>query len=323
MSHLLRRFCLGCTAVLLGALFTGLALGPIPAWSQSAPFITTWETTSPDASITIPTNGGSGTPDYDFEIDWGDGTVEQISGNDPDPSHEYASAGTYEVEIIGSFPRIFLDAGFEGEGDQANADKLQSIDQWGSVQWQSMRGAFAGASNMTYAATDTPDLSGVTDMAQMFNEATSFNADISDWDVSGVTDMGGMFGGATSFNQDLNAWDVSSVENMSGLFVDATSFNGRIGTWDVSSATEMNIMFADAKSFNRDIGDWDVSNVTSMGGIFSGAESFNQDISDWDVSSVTGRGLNGAFAGATSFNQPLNSWNVSNLTMTSAVRAAR
>ncbi|WP_259058405.1 BspA family leucine-rich repeat surface protein [Salinibacter ruber] len=271
------------------------------------PFVTTWETTSPDSSITIPTDTSDSS--YDFVIDWGDGTTETYSGADPDPTHSYDQAGTYTVEIRGIFPRIYLDAGFQGEGDEANAKKLQSVERWGSIQWESMRLAFAGASNMVYNAPGAPDLSNVTDMSGMFNEATAFNADISNWDVSGVIDMAGMFGGATSFNQDLNAWDVSSVKDFGGMFVDATSFNGRIENWDVSNATEVNIMFSGAQSFNRDIGSWNVSSVTNMGGMFENATSFNQDIGRWDVSSVTD--MNGMFAGATAFNQNIGGWDVS------------
>jgi surface protein len=275
-------------------------------------FITTWETTSADESITIPTENSA--VDYNFEIDWGDGTVEQISGSDPDPSHTYNNTGNYQVVVSacgagGTFPRIFLDAGFEGSGDDENAEKLQAINQCGSIQWESMRGAFAGAENMTYEAPDTPDLSSVTDMAQMFNEAITFNGDIGGWDTSNVTDMGGLFGGASSFNQDLNDWDVSNVTNMAGMFVEASNFNGKVGKWVVSSATEMHIMFASASSFNQDIGGWNVSSVTTMGGMFGGATSFNQDISGWDVSNVTS--MDGMFSGAASFNQDLGSWNVS------------
>ena len=40
-------------------------------------------------------------------------------------------------------------------------------------------------------------MSNVTDMSNMFEEATSFDQPIGNWDVSSVTDMGNMFLGAT------------------------------------------------------------------------------------------------------------------------------
>ena len=62
------------------------------------------------------------------------------------------------------------------------------------------------------------DVSNVTDMSNMFKEATSFNQPIGNWDVSQVTDMSGMFGGSYDspqiFNQPLNNWDVSKVTNI-------------------------------------------------------------------------------------------------------------
>ena len=43
---------------------------------------------------------------------------------------------------------------------------------------------------------------------------------ISDWDTSKVTDMLEMFADASAFNQPLNNWDVSSVTDMSHMFID-------------------------------------------------------------------------------------------------------
>ena len=64
-----------------------------------------------------------------------------------------------------------------------------------------MYGAFGGAANMVYRATDTPDLSGVTNMTYMFTNAASFDGDLSDWNASSVTTMGDMFHDATSFQR--------------------------------------------------------------------------------------------------------------------------
>jgi len=47
---------------------------------------------------------------------------------------------------------------------------------------------------------------------------------IESWDVSGVTDMGNLFSGMSAFNRDLSKWDTSSVTNMQGMFHGASSF---------------------------------------------------------------------------------------------------
>ena len=264
------------------------------------PFITTWQTTVAGESITIPVGGATGI----YTIDWGDGNVNYgVSG---DQIHTYDDAGTYTVRISGDFARIYLN------GQQPNADKLQSIEQWGSVRWESMRSAFQGTSSMAYRATDTPDLSDVISMRYMFRSAASFNADLSAWGVSSVTDMRGMFYNAASFNADLSAWDVSSVTDMREMFYNAVSFNGDLSAWDVSSVTDMSHMFSSAASFNADLSAWDVSSVTDMSHMFSSAASFNADLSAWGVSSVTD--MSHMFRSAVSFNADLSAWGVSSVT---------
>ena len=52
----------------------------------------------------------------------------------------------------------------------------------------------------------------------LYNNKTTFNSDISNWDVSNVTNMFKMFSNAGSFNQDLSDWDLSSVTNMNHVF---------------------------------------------------------------------------------------------------------
>jgi surface protein len=151
------------------------------------------------------------------------------------------------------------------------------------------------------------DVSGVTDMYELFDDADSFNQDIGNWDVSGVTDMSYMFDDADSFNQDIGNWDVSGVTDMSYMFDDADSFNQDISNWDVSGVTDMQCMFCTTQ-FNQPIGNWNVASVTAMSDMFWDNPAFNQDISNWDVSSVTT--MQWMFDSAESFNQDISNWDV-------------
>ena len=76
-------------------------------------------------------------------------------------------------------------------------------------------------------------------MSYMFQNASSFNGDLSAWDVSSVTDISAMFQWATNFNGDLSAWDVSNVTNMSYMFNYARSFNGDFSEWQFNSSNAL------------------------------------------------------------------------------------
>jgi surface protein len=289
-------------------------------------FLTTWKVDADGQSITIGTNLDY---TYDFAINWGDGTLENLTTDKP--SHVYEVAGTYTVAIQGDFPALQME-----NSDVSSKAALVSIDNWGAIHWQSMHHAFYECGNMTYNATDIPNLSEVESMSGMFYSATSFNADLDEWDVSNVTDMSQLFYNANAFNGAIGSWDVSNVTDMSEMFFAAnifnqdignwdvgnvktlegmlgfTPFNQYIGNWNVSSVENMRGVFGMAANFNQNIGAWDVSNVTDMSAMFSGATSFNQNIGGWIVSNVTEMGY--MFFNAKSFNQDIGNWDVSNVT---------
>ena len=217
-------------------------------------FITTWETTTANESITIPTVGGG----YNYNVNWGDGTYSL--GQTGDATHTYATAGTHTVTISGDFPRIY----FNNEGDK---NKIKSIEQWGDIEWTNMRFSFYGCQNLTYNATDAPDLSGVTDMQGIFWEADGFTGDLSNWDVSNVTTLRYAFAGNPDFNGDITTWDVSNVDNLFGAFWFATGFNQDISGWNTSNVTDFQRTFRFASSFNQDLSGWDMTSairVTQM-----------------------------------------------------------
>ena len=115
-----------------------------------------------------------------------------------------------------------------------------------------------------FAPLATTCTSSVTDMANMFYQATSFNVRHRFVGREQRDDHADMFFEATSFNADIGSWDVSSVTTWIACSSEATAFNADIGSWDVSSVTNMGPCSYDATSFNADIGSWDVSSVTTM-----------------------------------------------------------
>ncbi|WP_353186178.1 BspA family leucine-rich repeat surface protein, partial [Parapedobacter lycopersici] len=261
------------------------------------PFITTWQTTTANETITIPVN--SDVTGYNYTVDWGDGNTS--TNQTGDATHSYGTTGTHTVSITGNFPAIRL-----GSYGIDVTDKLMSIEQWGDIAWSSMERAFSGARYMVLNATDVPDLSGVLSLSRMFMGAEAFNGNLSGWNVSGITDMSSMFYNAKAFNGNISNWDVSSVTNMRGMFWQASVFNQDIGGWDVGNVADMSFMFYQAPVFNQDLSSWDVSSVTTMNSMFFIALDFDQSLGSWDISNVTdmddmllATGLSSASYGAT------------------------
>jgi len=268
---------------------------------------------------------------YNFIIDWGDGTIESYT--DSDVSHTYATEGIYTVSVNG----LCEGFGFSQFGIENNEENLIDISQWADVKLHNGAYKFAECRYLTdFSATDMPDLSSITDISFMFYRAGSFNADISGWDISNITNMSYIFGDAQAFNQDISSWDTSNVTDMSAAFYGTNSFNQDISTWDTSKVTTMELMFGNALVFNQNISTWDTSAVSDMSFMFRNSSAFNQDLSAWDTSAVTdmswmferAAAFNGDISGwdtsavtnmgwmfleATVFNQPLSSWNTSNV----------
>jgi len=225
---------------------------------------------------------------YNYTVESPDGVIENeedATEADSDVVLEFEEPGVYTLEISGQIPHL----NYNGLNSSNDVNKIETINQWGDIEWKSFESAFAGADNLTLEADDNPDLSNVENMSEMFwgyGGEDTFNGNLSGWDTSNVKDMSLMFSGATSFNGDISDWDVSNVEDMTSMF-EFTDFNQDISDWETNNVTTMWSMFNGADSFNQDISDWETNNVTTMLTMFNDADSFNQDISSWCVESIS------------------------------------
>jgi surface protein len=206
------------------------------------------ETVAPGNTYAVlSTLGGS-----NFDIDWGDGTVETLGGGS---NHTYATPGVYTVGIKGQI------AGFSNPATGHEA-LITEVKKWGGVQIDSYKDMFRNRIGFTITATDQPLFPNNANVESMFFGA-NFTGDISFWNMSKVRNANYMFGGDAQFTSDISGWNMSNVTNFSFMFNGSTTFNQDISGWDTSSALNMDIMFYNATAFNQNISGWNVSNVNS------------------------------------------------------------
>lgn len=347
-------------------------------------FITIWQpgiTSNPTVNVIAPFQANSnqiwfpGTG-QNYTISWEEigfsqhnGTMTNVTSNGQvlidfgTPSKEDGLNTTYRVKVSngnGVFQQIKfashqvlppIDTILPVLQMHGSADKLLLIEQWGNIAWTSMVGAFANCQRLQLIATDSPNLSNVTNASLMFYRTNSFSGadsmqnwdtsniqnfsfmfaqqhigqtyspdsntfnppNLNNWDVSSATDLSYMFAARASLNQNLNSWNVSNVKNMAWMFALCYTFNQPLNSWNTSSLEDIHFMFFGNPVFNQPLNNWNTSNITNMSNTFAQCSSFNQPLSSWNVSNVTK--MNSLLAGASSFNQSLASWNLTSLSL--------
>lgn len=138
---------------------------------------------------------------------------------------EFEAGVEYKVTFDGEY-KIFRQS-YEGIAPSC----MRSIDHWGSET--GVIDASSGALNATNLVS-VPDSipTTVTNLNQFFQGATKFNdPSVSQWDVSNVTKMNSMFNNAKAFNQPLENWNVSKVTDVRSMFMGATLFSRDLSSW--------------------------------------------------------------------------------------------
>ncbi len=205
-------------------------------------FTTTWTVTAGDTTITIPTNTVDYT--YNYQVDWnGDGDFLDANETTPftgDATHDFGAAGTYTINIQGTFPAIY----FNNSGDK---DKITSVDRWGNMQWEGFASAFYGCTNLTILDTaGSPNLNNISSLENTFQSSgIGSSGNLNDWDVSGIEFFDFMFKDAVNFDQSLGNWDISGASSLdemfSGVTISTANYDDTLIGWATLSEGESQI----------------------------------------------------------------------------------
>ena len=216
---------------------------------------------------------------YDFNVDWGDNTNDDITAyNQSEVTHRYTTGGEYKITISGDCQKWE----FNSLGDCV---KMLDIENWGDLTINNPY-AFKGCKNMTCSATDSPTILGVT-LYGTFRDCFSFNGDLSAWDVSSIIIFSQMFFNCVSFNKSLNNWDTRSMQTMDYILYNCNQYNQDMDNWDTSRCTNMSTALMSCSNFNGNVSTWNTQFVTNMSQLFRSCYPINQDLSGWKIGAVT------------------------------------
>lgn len=201
---------------------------------QTPDYILEIETLADNEQFELPAqNNGT----YDAVVHWGDGTTSDITAfDDPDLIHTYATAGTYEIRVSGTYrsQRMYSSIG---------NNRLKRVKQLGEMNWNSLSEAFhifGSPKNLVSFSTGRTDING-GNLTSMFRA----NQNLVDVDLSGITNPTTLFRTfhvCTSLETiDLSHFDTSAVISMQETFGICNSLQDVIGieNWNIENVTNL------------------------------------------------------------------------------------
>ncbi len=246
------------------------------------------------------TDWGGNYENWEYRVDWGDGTAERLKGEDYNchnnsyPVHYYDTAQEYTIRILNPDKTVgleawnFVEASVDRAGGSSSwgsrtehsASELKDIERYGSGKMG--RGMFGYCDSITsLSAAGSPVLG--ENLDNMFRDAATFNQDLSSWEIGSVKYMRGMFRGAKAYNNggaSLSSWGikVGQVERMDDMFWGAEAFNQDLSSWDVESVKNMTYMFKGATAYTNggEKLNWTLSSeVVQKNGEYSGYAGYD------------------------------------------------
>ena len=226
-------------------------------------------------------------------IDWGDGTNENVTGNGW-KTHTYSDTAVHDVTITGTVIQIW-----HSVLPTTEYDALTRVVSWGSQALT--RIWFYGAANLTSVPTTLPAT--VTSLNETFKGCAAFNSSaVSNWDVSAVTDMTETFRECDVFNQPLN-WSAPFCNNFQRMVGSSPLFNQDVSF--VGNPSDASVLGIDCADFangctaftGQGVDEWGWEKITGIANLLLQCPAADVDLSACEPLICTNAANAFAFAG--------------------------
>lgn len=213
---------------------------------------------------------------YNVDVDWGDGTIETLSGSNTREDHTYSSSGEYII-VVTANSGTFSIGTFSASASLQNArDTLKYIQliQWGDYS-VTANYPLAGTDNLTsITATDTP----TTNNRSVFG-------------YSGLTDLpsnaGDYFSDSTTFAEQMRNMSAFTNTENTPVSISSTTNVSLSASYAFSSVNTLNVY---------------PSNVTSVSNISNAVRNLGNITNTTWLDWFTGLDFSGITNGSNAFN---------------------
>ena len=177
---------------------------------------------------------------YNFIIEWGDGTVEKCLTSSA-LTHVYPAAGIYKIKIHGyGNGRVFQRITFSSATD---ALKVIRVLSWGDIKWNNFSAMFGGCGNLIEIPHDRI-YAAATLYTSMFFNCSSLNTELTSLDTTCASTLAGLYRGCTKFNQPVTVLNTKNVNATNSMFRDCPEFKQDVSHFDIQSLTNAATMFS-------------------------------------------------------------------------------
>lgn len=198
-----------------------------------------------------------GYPD-DFTTYTGSGRVENVSGTLAREAIKNGDKKEFKRIMPDDTDKLFNE--FSEEISNVNEDETQSLSDFVCEWISSGRNTKRKRTDRDeYRPTDKSDL--IREIHKTISEE-GYNCDLNYIDVSGLTDLSDLFYYIPDFDGDISMWDTSNLVNARNMFFSSkyTGRNGDISDWDVKKLVFGGRMFYGSK-FDGDISAWELNSL--------------------------------------------------------------